>query len=158
MTDAEYLDRAVVLACDGVRRGLGGPFGAVVVHGGVVIAEACNEVVSSNDPTAHAEVLAIRRAAAALSHFSLHGGRLYASCEPCPMCLGAIHWARLDAVFYAASREDAARAGFDDAVFHRALAPDVPEADRPIPVRQLSLPEARRPFETWLALEDRTLY
>jgi guanine deaminase len=156
MSDARYLERAVELACDGVRRGLGGPFGAVVVLGDRIIAEACNEVVSSNDPTAHAEVLAIRRAAAALATFSLAGTTLYASCEPCPMCLGALFWARVDAVYYAASRADAARAGFDDVLFYEELTR--PPAERRIPIRHASSPAASRPFELWMQLETRVPY
>ena len=137
MNEASYLARAIALATDGMREGLGGPFGAVVVHQGRIIAEASNEVVASNDPTAHAEVLAIRRAASALATFSLRGTTLYASCEPCPMCLGAIFWSRVDAVVYAATRSDAARAGFDDEAFYGELARS--PAERSIPIRHALL-------------------
>jgi guanine deaminase len=116
-----FLGLAVAEAIRGAEAGQGGPFGAIVVKDGVVIAKAANAVVANNDPTAHAEVQAIRAACAALDSFQLDGCDVYASCEPCPMCLGAILWARPRAVYYAATREDAAAAGFDDAVFHQAL-------------------------------------
>jgi guanine deaminase len=116
-----FLGLAVAEAIRGAEAGQGGPFGAVVVKEGVVIAKAANAVVANNDPTAHAEVQAIRAACAALGSFQLDGCDVYASCEPCPMCLGAILWARPRAVYYAATREDAAAAGFDDAVFYQAL-------------------------------------
>ncbi|MCU0246793.1 MAG: nucleoside deaminase, partial [Bryobacter sp.] len=111
--DPRFLERAVALAARSVARG-GGPFGAVVVRGGTVIAQAANRVTASHDPTAHAEVRAIRAACRKLGTHQLDGCEIYSSCEPCPMCLGAIYWARLSAVYFAASREDAARAGFDD--------------------------------------------
>ena len=116
-----FLGLAIAEAVRGVKAGQGGPFGAVVVKDGVVIATAANAVVANNDPTAHAEVQAIRAACATLGTFQLDGCDIYASCEPCPMCLGAILWARPRAVYYAATRADAAAAGFDDAVFHAAL-------------------------------------
>jgi guanine deaminase len=116
-----FLGLAIAEATRGARAGQGGPFGAVVVKEGVVIAQAANAVVANNDPTAHAEVQAIRAACAALGTFQLDGCDIYASCEPCPMCLGAILWARPRAVYFAATRENAAAAGFDDAVFYEAL-------------------------------------
>jgi guanine deaminase len=119
-----FLDMAIAQAVRGARERQGGPFGAVVVKDGEVIAAAANAVVATNDPTAHAEVQAIRTACAALGSFQLDGCDIYASCEPCPMCLGAIFWARPRAVYYAATRAEAAAAGFDDAVFYQALAGD----------------------------------
>ena len=116
-----FLGLAIAEAVRGAQAGQGGPFGAVVVKDGVVIAKAANAVVANNDPTAHAEVQAIRTACAALGVFQLDGCDVYASCEPCPMCLGAILWARPRAVYYAATRQDAAAAGFDDATFYEAL-------------------------------------
>jgi tRNA(Arg) A34 adenosine deaminase TadA len=124
-SDAEklhYLGLAIAEAKAGATAGQGGPFGAVVVKDGVVIAKASNAVVANNDPTAHAEVQAIRSACATLGTFQLEGCDIYASCEPCPMCLGAILWARPRALYYAATRVQAAQAGFDDAVFYQALA------------------------------------
>jgi len=117
-----FLALAIAEAARGALDGQGGPFGAVVVKDGVVIAVASNAVVANLDPTAHAEIQAIRAACAVLGSFQLTGCDIYASCEPCPMCLGAILWARPRAVYYAATRDDAAAAGFDDAVFHAALA------------------------------------
>jgi guanine deaminase len=117
-----FLDLAIAEAIRGATAGQGGPFGAVVVRNGAVIAKASNAVIANNDPTAHAEVQAIRAACAALGSFQLDGCDVYASCEPCPMCLGAILWARPRAVYFAATREAAALAGFDDAVFYQTLA------------------------------------
>jgi guanine deaminase len=117
-----FLAMAVAEAVRGAQAGQGGPFGAVIVKAGVVIARAANAVVANNDPTAHAEVQAIRAACATLGTFQLDGCDIYASCEPCPMCLGAMLWARPRAIYYAATRADAAAAGFDDAVFYTALA------------------------------------
>jgi guanine deaminase len=151
-----YLEMAVDEALRGAQAGRGGPFGAVVVREGTVLAVASNEVLLLNDPTAHAEVQAIRLACAALSSFQLDGCDVYASCEPCPMCLGALYWARPRAVYFAATRADAAAAGFDDAFIYDELAV-APEA-RKLPVRHQPLPGAARPFEAWLALTTRVPY
>jgi guanine deaminase len=122
LTDKQrFLGQAIAEAVRGAQAGQGGPFGAVVVKDGAVIACAANAVIATNDPTAHAEVQAIRAACAALGTFRLDGCDIYASCEPCPMCLGAILWARPRAVYFAATRGDAAAAGFDDAAFYEAL-------------------------------------
>ena len=110
----DHMRRAIALSLQGMRSNQGGPFGAVVVKDGKIIGEGHNEVTSSNDPTAHAEVVAIRRACVNLNSFQLDGCELYTSCEPCPMCLGAIYWARLDRVFYGNTKEDAAAIAFDD--------------------------------------------
>src|SRR5215471_21434342 len=115
----DLMRRAVALSAEKMRAGLGGPFGCVIARNGEIIAEGSNHVTSANDPTAHAEVVAIREACRKLGTFSLEGCELYTSCEPCPMCLGAIYWARLDRVYYANTRVDAAAIGFDDAAIYR---------------------------------------
>ena len=112
MTPEDHMRRAIALSLEMMRSGKGGPFGAVVVHDGKIIAEGFNQVTTSNDPTAHAEVVAIRLACQALGTFDLTGCEIYTSCEPCPMCLGAIYWARLDRIYFANDREDAAAIGF----------------------------------------------
>jgi guanine deaminase len=117
----KHLHRAIELAGIGMAQGHGGPFGALVVRGDEVLAEGCNQVTGSHDPTAHAEVCAIRTACKALGSFSLNGCEIYSSCEPCPMCLSAIYWARLDRLYYAATRTDAAEIGFDDAFLYTEI-------------------------------------
>ena len=125
--DRRYLERAIELAGEGMIKGLGGPFGAVVVKGNQIVAEGQNQVTSAFDPTAHAEVVAIRRACQALGGFSLAGCQIYSSCEPCPMCLAAIYWARLDRLYFAASRNDAAAIGFDDEFLYLELGKNAAE-------------------------------
>jgi guanine deaminase len=127
----EYLERAIELAGIGMAQGHGGPFGAVVVRGDQILAEAFNRVTGSHDPTAHAEVGAIRTACRALGTFSLAGCEIYSSCEPCPMCLSAIYWARLDRLYFAATRSDAAEIGFDDAFLYTELTLDPTERQLP---------------------------
>lgn len=144
--DREYLGRAIELARRNVAAG-GGPFGAVVVREGRVAAEAANQVISLPDPTAHAEVQAIRAAAANLGTFDLSGCTLYTSCEPCPMCLSAIYWSRIGRVVYASDRFDAAKAGFRDAELYDEIAKP-PEA-RAIPFERIDLPEGGREFSDW---------
>src|SRR3712207_6291021 len=144
-----FLRHAVRLAAERMREGCGGPFGAIIVKGGRVIAEGWNCVTSTNDPTAHAEVTAIRRACEALGTFSLKGCEIFSSCEPCPMCLAAIYWARLDRVTFASSREEAAAIGFDDALIYGEVSK--PVADRVIPTIKLGLPEAEAVFAEWQA-------
>jgi guanine deaminase len=151
-----YLQQAIAQAIDGVEAHEGGPFGAVIVHDGSVIARGRNRVTSLPDATAHAEVEAIRQACAVLGTHSLAGCELYASCEPCPMCLGAIHWARIERVYYAATRWDAAAAGFDDARLHEQLAGA--QAQRSVELVHVAMAGAEAPFEIWARLEDRTLY
>lgn len=155
-TDARWVGQAVQLAAGNVDSG-GGPFGALVLRGDRLVAGGTNLVTTDLDPTAHAEVTAIRRACRALDTFSLAGCVLVSSCEPCPMCLAAALWARLDRVLYAADRQDAARAGFDDRAFHDLFRE--PES-RPWPtaVRQVALDERNAPFERWLAKPDRVEY
>lgn len=158
MTDdyrPEMLRRAIRLACDSVESG-GGPFGAIVVLNGEVVAEGSNRVTVANDPTAHAEIVAIREACAALSQFDLRGASLYTSCEPCPMCLGAIHWARLDRIYFAADRHDAARAGFDDELLYREIA--LAHDERVVRAEQHLQSHGEAPFAAWRVKTDRTEY
>jgi tRNA(Arg) A34 adenosine deaminase TadA len=152
----EFLRRAVALATRNVLTANGGPFGAVVVREGKIIGEGANSVTSTNDPTAHAEVNAIRAAAKALQTFALAGCELYTSCEPCPMCLAAAYWARLDAVYYGASAADAARAGFDDAFLYAELRKDASE--RKLRATQLLADEAWASFATWTASPNKIEY
>lgn len=151
-----FMRRAIGLAEEGIRKGSGGPFGAVIVRDGQIVGEGHNEVVAGCDPTAHAEMVAIRRAAAALGVFHLEGCVIYTSCEPCPMCLAAIYWAHLDKVYWAASHGDAAEAGFDDAFLYREL--PLPMAERRLPFEQLMAEDSRKVFEEYMALEGRIQY
>ena len=134
----------------------GGPFGAVIVKDGKVVAEASNTVTVDNDPTAHAEVNAIRKACAALGTFDLSGCELYTSCEPCPMCLAACYWAHIDRVYYAADREDAAAAGFDDSDIYREVA--LPVDGRKIPFVHIMEKEGLRPFMLWASNDKKVEY
>jgi guanine deaminase len=151
-----FLLHAVRLSAKGMREGAGGPFGAVIVKEGRVVAEGWNCVTSAKDPTAHAEVTAIRRACEALGTFSLDGCEIFASCEPCPMCLAAIYWARLDRVTFASSRQDAAAIGFDDHVIYEELAKPVER--RLIPTDRVPLPEADAVFAEWRKKADKIPY
>lgn len=152
-----FLRRAFALATENVISGAGGPFGAVVVHDGKIIAEAANTVTATNDPTAHAEVNAIRAAAKALGSFTLAGCQLYTSCEPCPMCLAAAHWARMDAIYFGASAADAARAGFDDDLLYRELRKDAAER-KLLPTTQMLGEEAWASFAAWIASTNKVDY
>lgn len=152
----QNMRKAISLAFEGMRAGKGGPFGAVVVKDGKVIGQGSNRVLQGNDPTAHAEVEAIRDACRHLNHFQLTGCTLYTSCEPCPMCLGAIYWARPDKVYYACDRQDAAKAGFDDDFIYREIPLD--PCDRSIRFEQLQRKEALPAFEGWVEKKDRTPY
>lgn len=154
--DAKYLARAVEISRERMRANLGGPFGAVIVRNGQIIAEGWNEVTSSNDPTAHGEVVAIRRACREAGDFSLSGATIYSSCEPCPMCLAAIYWARIDRLVFANSREDAAAIGFDDAAIYDEVAK--PIGARGIPTLHLPLDDARAVFREWQEKPDRIPY
>ena len=145
----EWMRRAIALATENVVTGRGGPFGALVVRNGEIVGQGANTVTVTNDPTAHAEVNAIRAAAKALNTFMLAGCELYTRCEPCPMCLAAAHWARIDAIYFAASAADAARAGFDDAFLYGEFRKDT-EA-RKLPEKQLLRDEAWASFAAWLA-------
>ena len=151
-----FMARAIQLSIDGVQSGRGGPFGAVIVREGKIIAEGANQVTSSNDPTAHAEVVAIRRACYKLGVFELKDCELYTSCEPCPMCLGAIYWARLSCLYFAKTAEDAAKIGFDDSFIYSEL--KQPFSGRRIPTIQLMREEALTGFRAWAAKPDKIAY
>jgi guanine deaminase len=151
-----FMARAIELAIENVRSSRGGPFGAVVVKDGQIIAEAANGVTTANDPTAHAEVLAIRAACAKLGLFELRGCELYTSCEPCPMCLGAIYWARPDRVYFGGSAADASEVGFDDSLIYREIAQ--PHSARKIPMVQLMRDEALEIFRVWERQPDKIPY
>jgi guanine deaminase len=152
----EFLRRAIALATRNVLTAAGGPFAAVVVCDGKIVGEGANSVTTTNDPTAHGEVNAIRAAAKSLGTFSLAGCTLYTSCEPCPMCLAAAYWARLDAVYFGASAADAARAGFDDAFLYDELRKDASE--RKLPSTQLLADEAWASFAAWIAAPNKVEY
>ncbi|MDB5364087.1 MAG: guaD [Rhodospirillales bacterium] len=156
MSDEAFLRRAIELSRAGMESNEGGPFGAVVVRDGKILGEGWNRVVASGDPTAHAEVTAIRNAAAAAGHFDLSGAIIYASCEPCPMCLAAIHWARIGRIVYAAACGDAAAIGFDDGAILDELcrAPD----QRRVVAEQSLQDEAAAVMRDWAAKADRTPY
>ncbi len=150
------MERAIQLAIEQMEAGSGGPFGALIVKNNQLIAEGFNEVTSSSDPTAHAEIQAIRKACKKLGGFQLEGCELYTSCEPCPMCLGAIYWARPARVYFAASRWDAAKAGFDDDFIYKEIPQDFDK--RQIPFIQLGLKNSFAPFDRWIAKLDRIPY
>ena len=150
------MQRAVDLALECMRANRGGPFGAVIVRDGAIVAEGWNEVTSTNDPTAHAEVVAIRRACAKFGAFHLSDCAIYTSCEPCPMCLGAIYWARFRALYYANTREEAAAVGFNDELIYREM-PLIPTA-RVIPGVHLTTPQSHAPFAEWAAKADKIRY
>jgi len=152
----EFMRKAIALATDNVRTGSGGPFGAVIVRDGVILGEGANRVTQENDPTAHAEVRAIRAACGALGVFSLHGCEIYTSCEPCPMCLAAIYWARLERIWYGNTCADAARAAFDDAFLYRELV--LPAQQRAIPSSMLLHEQAWESFQLWLDTPGKTPY
>jgi len=155
-TDVAFMRHAIALSRRGMEGGAGGPFGAVVVKDGQVVAEGWNQVTSTNDPTAHAEVVAIRRACTALGRFDLRGAVLYTSCEPCPMCLAAAYWARLDAVVFGNTRVEAAAIGFDDQWLYDEV-PKPIEA-RSLPMRRLLGAEALEAFAAWAEKPDKIAY
>ncbi len=150
-----FMRRAIALAVDNVKNG-GGPFGAVIVKDGEIIAEGVNRVTAQHDPTAHAEVMAIREACGKLRTFDLSGCDIYASCEPCPMCLGAIYWAHLSRLYFAGTKTDAAKAGFDDEFIYKELSLDIHE--RHLPTETLMHKESLAPFEEWMKTTDKTVY
>lgn len=153
---AEFMQMAIDLAVTNVETGRGGPFGAVIVRSGEVVATGVNRVTAMNDPTAHAEVTAIREACRVLETFQLTGCSVYTSCEPCPMCLAAIYWARCEAIYFGATAGDAAGAGFDDAFLYEELTK--PVGGRAIPAMQLLGVEARASFEAWRRFAGRIVY
>ncbi|MCR9082218.1 MAG: nucleoside deaminase [Cyclobacteriaceae bacterium] len=158
MTDSqkEFMRKAIALAKEGMEAEKGGPFGCVIVKDGKIIGQGSNMVLTSNDPTAHAEVVAIRDACKKLNHFQLEGCEVYTSCEPCPMCLGAIFWARPRKVFYACTKDDAADAGFDDDFIYEEIKVD--PADRKIPMLNGMREESQKVFELWKKKEDKKVY
>ena len=155
-TDMYYIEMAVDLARQGVTQNEGGPFGCVIVKGEEIVGRGNNKVSSTNDPTAHAEVTAIRDACKNLGSFQLDDCEIYTSCEPCPMCLGAIYWARPKVVYYANNREDAANIGFDDSMIYAEMSLDM--ADRKIPIISLGREGAITVFEAWKNKEDKKVY
>lgn len=154
--DQSFMEIAVELAEKGVGSGEGGPFGCVIVKDGLVIGRGNNKVTSSHDPTAHAEIVAIRAACAHLGTHQLEDCDLYTSCEPCPMCLGAIYWSRPRRIFYACTKQDAAHYGFDDDFIYQEL--PLPVDQRKIEMRQVSRTRALKAFELWEKKEDKELY
>jgi tRNA(Arg) A34 adenosine deaminase TadA len=152
----EFMRQAIELATSNVTSGRGGPFGAVIVKDGVVIAAAANVVTATNDPTGHAEITAIRKACAALGSFSLEGCELYTSCEPCPMCLAATYWARCAKIYYGCTAADAAKAGFDDAFLYGEM--KKPLAERSIPIEGLCSEEAWAAFAAWIESAEKVEY
>jgi tRNA(Arg) A34 adenosine deaminase TadA len=154
--DNPFMARAIQLAVENVRSGKGGPFGSVIVKNSKIVAEAANRVTATNDPTAHAEVVAIREACSRLEVFELGDCEIYTSCEPCPMCLGAIYWARLGKVYFASVAADAAKAGFDDSFIYREIAQGL--AKRSIPMEQMMRQEALAAFRAWQEKSDKIQY
>ena len=152
---SDFMRQAIALALENIRKG-GGPFAAVMVKNGAIVATGVNRVTTTNDPTAHAEIVAIREACRNLESFQLPDCELYTTCEPCPMCLGAIYWARPARVYYAGTASDAAAAGFDDAFIYDEL--QVPANERRIPMEELNRAEALVIFQEWLAKTDKTPY
>lgn len=154
--NSQLMGEAIALSEESVRSGKGGPFGAVIVKEGKIIAKAHNQVTLTNDPTAHAEIVAIREACRVLQTFNLKGCELYTSCEPCPMCLGAIYWARLDKVYYANTKADAAQIGFDDRFIYDEL--QLPLTQRHLPMIQLMPEKASIAFQEWVEKSDKVEY
>ena len=154
--DLRFLERAVELSRQGMENLNGGPFGCVIVKDGEIIGEGCNSVITENDPTAHAEVVAIRNACKHLNSFQLTGCDIYTSCEPCPMCLGAIYWARPARVIYANTKADAAAIRFDDMFIYDEI--DKPDEERLIPFIHMPLESAHHVFKQWMQLANKTEY
>lgn len=156
MNDEHFMRLAIELAIDSVQTGKGGPFGAVIVKDGRILGQGQNRVLVDKDPTAHAEVVAIRNACRQMDHFQLEGCTIYTSCEPCPMCLGAIYWARPERIVFGCTKEDAAAIAFDDAFIYKEL--DKPPAERQLPATQLLREACLHAFELWRIKADRSLY
>jgi tRNA(Arg) A34 adenosine deaminase TadA len=154
--EEKFMTEAIALSENGVRNNEGGPFGCVIVKGDTIIGRGNNRVTSSNDPTAHAEVVAIRDACKNLGTFQLEGCEIYTSCEPCPMCLGAIYWARPNIVYYANTRDDAAGIGFDDSMIYNEISCEL--AKRKIPIKSLGREQALKIFEEWKNKQDKIEY
>lgn len=154
--NAEFMWEAIRLSIQNIREGIGGPFACVIVKDGKIVARGTNSVTSTNDPTAHAEIVAIRNACKELKTFQLTGCEIYTSCEPCPMCLGAIYWARPDKIYFANGRADAAKIGFDDEFLYEELPKKI--AQRKIPTAQLMREEALAAFHEWEQKQDKIKY
>ena len=154
--DIEFMKEAIRLSIENVEQGIGGPFGAVVVKNGKIISRGTNQVTASNDPTAHAEVIAIRKACESLNSFQLEGCEIYCSCEPCPMCLGAIYWARPDKLYYGNSKEDATQINFDDQFVYDEL--KRPINQRKLFTKQMLREEALVAFRKWTERGDKVVY
>ena len=154
--EEKFMQEAIALSRKGMEGGEGGPFGCVIVKDDEIIGRGNNKVLATNDPTAHAEVIAIRDACKNLNTFQLEGCEVYTSCEPCPMCLGAIYWARPQKIYFANNREDAAAIGFDDSMIYNEI--QTPLTDRKIPIASLGREQAIKVFEAWKAKEDKTAY
>lgn len=157
MDDRQLMMRAIELAQAGIDANEGGPFGCVIAKNGRIVGEGVNRVTSTNDPTAHAEVVAIRNACRALNSFQLEGCIIYTSCEPCPMCLGAIYWARPERIYMACDRNDAANAGFDDAFIYDELC-ETDLAARTVPISKLLREEGQKVFQNWVAKPNKIEY
>ena len=151
----EYMKRAIELSIESVNKG-GGPFGCVIVKGEKIVAEGSNKVTSNNDPTAHGEIVAIREACKKINNFSLNGCELYSTCEPCPMCLSAIYWARINKLYYANTRKDAQKIGFDDSLIYSEFQKNIDK--RKIPMVQMMRNEALKAFELWNKKKDKVKY
>ena len=154
--EEQFMQEAVRIGVEGMRNDVGGPFGCVIVKGDEIVGRGCNTVLLSNDPTSHAEIVAIRDACRTLNDFQLKDCELYTSCEPCPMCLGAIYWARPERVYYACSRGDAADAGFDDSFIYDEIAKGTDS--RKIPMIPLDASGSKQMFDEWKAKENKKLY
>ena len=154
--EIRFMQMAVEQSRYGMENGFGGPFGCIIVRGEEVIAKGFNRVACSNDPTAHAEVVAIREACKAIGNFQLTDCEIFTSCEPCPMCMGAIYWARPKMVYYANTKNDAAAINFDDQFIYDELA--LPMADRKLPIFHIAIGEAKQVFNDWAAKQDKTIY
>jgi tRNA(Arg) A34 adenosine deaminase TadA len=154
--EEKFMQEAIALSRQGMENGEGGPFGCVIVKGDEIIGRGNNKVLAFNDPTAHAEVVAIRDACQHLQTFQLDDCEVYTSCEPCPMCLGAIYWARPKAIYFANNREDAAAIGFDDSMIYKEM--ETPMEHRKIPIQPLGRDSAIKVFQDWAALDNKTLY
>ncbi|MCO6497981.1 MAG: nucleoside deaminase [Chitinophagaceae bacterium] len=154
--EEKFMLEAIRIAEEGVRNGDGGPFGCIVVKGDEIVGRGNNRVLADNDPTSHAEVVAIRDACANLNSYQLEDCEIYASCEPCPMCLGAIYWARPKVLYYAGTKDDAAKSGFDDSLIYDEIV--LPKEKRKIPFLKIDLIEASSPFKEWDNKEDKKEY
>jgi guanine deaminase len=154
--EKKFMNEAVRIGMVGMHKNLGGPFGCVIVRNDQIIGKGCNSVIATNDPTAHAEIVAIRDACKNIQSFHLYDCEVYSTCEPCPMCMGALYWARPKKVYFASSRADAANIGFDDSYIYEQIA--LPIEQRKIEMQCLECDEANQMFKEWKSLNNKTLY